>query len=223
MITVAENPKNECKIVSMTKGEMGTYNKELKGEKLGKIREQELRRAAKIEGISQVEFLGQIDAHTKINQETIDSARAIIESFTPDVVFAPECLYYYYVHRDHVNTGLIVYHLIKKLKPPNRPKLFTYNSYVNTHYFPMKHWRRQSKALLVHKSQYWLLLPAYPLRFILGLYFGFCLPRRYRRFLMAEAYRKVDFQADSTNKLGLKQRIFGRIAAKLKSIVKPMV
>ncbi len=223
MITVASQPGNAVKILSLTKGEYGTFQKELKGEKLGRIRVKELRRAAKIEGITDIEFLGYIDGHFEISKEAIEKIKKSIEEFNPNVVFAPECLYYYYSHKDHVRTGLIVYHLISNMTGKKRPKLFTYSSYVNTHYFPMTHRKRQSKALLEHKSQYWLLIPAWILRYLLGFYFGLRLPRKLRQYMLAEAYRKVNFQGDKERKLSLKHRIIGRIIAKLKSDINPFV
>jgi len=206
----------------MTKGEYGTHINEIKGEKLGQIRVKELKAAAKIEGISDVEFVGYIDAHVEINREVIQKVGTYIETFKPDVIFAPECLYYYYPHDDHIRTGLAVYYNIKNMKKSERPALFMFNSYVNTHYFPMIHWKLQSKALLIHKSQYWLLLPTYLLRFILGFYFSFCLPRHLRHYILAEAYRKVNFEEDQHRALELKQRIFGRLVTKLKTFFKPM-
>jgi LmbE family N-acetylglucosaminyl deacetylase len=222
MISIAKKPKHRVKILSMTKGEYGTYIDELKGENLGRIREKELKAAAIIEGISDIEFIGYIDAHVEINHEVIQKVGSYIDAFKPDVIFAPECLYYYYPHDDHIRTGLSVYYNIKKMKKSDRPALFMFHSYVNTHYFPMLYWRTQSRALLAHKSQYWLLLPMYPLRFILGFYFWFRLSRRLRRYVLAEAYRKVNFEADRQKKLGMRQRIFGRIVKKLKILFKPM-
>lgn len=223
MITVANQPGNVVKILSLTKGEYGTFVKELKGEALGRIREKELQRAAKIEGITDIEFLGYIDGHFEISKEAIEKIKQSIEEFNPAVIFAPECLYYYYSHLDHVRTGLIVYHIVSNITGKKRPKLFTYSSYVNTHYFPMTHRKRQSKALLEHKSQYWLLIPGWILRYVLGFYFGLRLPRRLRRYIFAEAYRKVDFQGDKERELSLKHRIIGRIIAKLKSDKNPFV
>ena len=222
MITIAGIPKNEAKILSMTKGEYGTSLSSLNGEKLGKIRERELQKAAQIEGITHVEFCGFIDAHLEINPEVIQTVTKAIQGFDPDVIFTPEGFYPYYPHDDHIRTGLIVYSIVKKMENRNHPQLFMYHSYKNTHYFPMKHWRRQSKALLMHKSQYWLLLPMYPLRFIFGFYFGFRLSRQFRRYIMAEAVRRVEFKTDKAPKLTFRQRIFRLVVAKLKSLFKPM-
>jgi hypothetical protein len=81
----------------------------------------------------------------------------------------------------------------------------------------MKHWKTQSRALKAHKSQYWLLLPTYPLRFLFGIYFGRRLPRAFwARTLLAEAVRRVDFQQDAQRILGIKHRLIGRMVSKLK-------
>lgn len=215
IISVSKDPKNELKMLSVTKGEYGTRTPRLKGTvELGRIRKQELIQAAKIEGVTQVEFLDYLDANVEISKDAIQDIERKIKDFKPDVIFAPEGVYAYYIHLDHIRTGLMVYHVVKNIKISERPKLFMYNSYVNTHYFPMRHWRRQGRALLAHKSQYWLLIPTYPIRFILGFYFGFRLPRKLRRYVLAEAYRRVDFR-EKNHKLGLRQRIFGLFFSKL--------
>ncbi|MHA1651640.1 MAG: PIG-L deacetylase family protein [Candidatus Helarchaeota archaeon] len=221
MITVASNPKNVVKIISMTRGEYGTLEPTLRGSKLGQIRTQELRTAAKIEGVTDVDFLGYIDAHLEITPEAIKRVQNAIEAFNPDIIFAPEGIYSYYPHDDHIRTGLIIYYILKNMKQKKVPKLFMYHSYVNTHYFPMIHWRRQSKALRCHKSQYHLLLPTYPLRFLLGIYFGFRLRKRLRLTFLAEAFRKVDFQVDKKRQLGFRQRLIGRIISKVKGRFNP--
>jgi len=222
MISLAKT--HNVKILSMTRGEYGTENPSLRGKKLAIIREKELIQAANIEGITQVDFAGYFDAHLVLNREVIKKIKDYLESYSPDVIFAPECFYYYYPHDDHIRSGFIIYRLLRNMHPNERPKLFMYHSYVNTHYFPMKHWRTQSRALKMHKSQYWLLMPMYPLRFLFGIYFGFRLPRAlWARTLLAEAIRHVDFQEDLHEQLGFKHRLLGRIVVKMKNAFKPMI
>lgn len=212
------------RILSMTNGEYGTDNTLLAGEKLAAIRKKELIRAAKIEGVSQVEFAGYIDAHLAINREVLAKIKIYLDAYRPNVIFAPACFYYYYPHKDHIRAGFIIYRLLREMPAKERPKLFLYHSYVNTHYFPMKHWRTQSKALKMHKSQYWLLMPTFPLRFLFGFYLGFRLPRAmWARTLMAEAVRYVDFQEDLPKYLGFRHRLFGRIVFKLKGFFIPKI
>jgi LmbE family N-acetylglucosaminyl deacetylase len=222
MISLAKT--NAVSILSMTSGEYGTSNLSLVGKKLATIRKKELIQAANIEGVSRVEFAGYLDAHLVVNREVLKKVKTYLDTYCPDVIFAPECFYYYYPHDDHIRSGYIIYRLLCDMPPKERPKLFLYHSYVNTHYFPMKHWRTQSKALKMHKSQYWLLIPMYPLRFLFGFWFGFRLPRAmWARTLLAEAVRYVDFQEDLHKPLGFKQRLFGRIVMKLKNSFKPMI
>lgn len=222
MITIAENHSNVVKIISATSGEFGTMEPALKGTKrLANIRKQELRRAAKVEGIQSVEFLGYLDAHLELNKEVLQSFQIAIQNFKPDIIFAPECFYSYYPHKDHIRTGFAVYQIVQKMQETDRPKLYLYHSYVNTHFFPMLHWRRQSKALKQHVSQFYLLMPMYPIRFFLGFYFGFRLPRKSRFHFLAEAFRKVDFKADLNCKLSFKQRIYKIIVLKVKRLFNP--
>ena len=202
----------------MSRGEYGTLEPELMGEKLGKIRAEEFHRALKVEGITDIENFEYVDTRVEANQETIQKVKKSIELFKPSIIFAPEGIYSYYPHKDHVITGLIIYRILKNMAKKDRPTLYMYHSYVNTNYFPMVYWRRQSKALKEHKSQYYMLLPLGPLRFLFGFYFGFRLHPKYH-FYPAEAFRKVDFQLDESHQPGLKYRIIGRIASKLGKIM----
>jgi len=58
IIIEAVNRDFAVTVASMTKGEYGTLTLSLAGEKLGKIREIELKNAAKINGVKDVRFLG---------------------------------------------------------------------------------------------------------------------------------------------------------------------
>lgn len=217
MIEIANNPKNHVKIILMTRGEFGTLEPELMGKRLRRIRAQEFREALKVEGITDVNILEYIDTQVEINRETIQRVETAIQSFNPAVIVAPEGFYSYYPHNDHVKTGLIIYIIIKRMARKSRPKLFMYHSYVNTHYFPTIHWKLQSKALRVHRSQTYLLIPLYPVRFFLSCYFGFRLVPKYH-FYPAEAFRKVDFQPENQCKLGFKQRIISYIILKISGL-----
>jgi LmbE family N-acetylglucosaminyl deacetylase len=222
MISLAKT--HAVSILSMTSGEYGTSNPSLAGKKLATIREKELIQAAYIEGVSRVEFAGYLDAHVVVTRRVLQKIKTYLDSYRPNVIFAPECFYYYYPHDDHIRSGYIIYRLLRDMPPKERPKLFLYHSYVNTHYFPMKHWRTQSKALKMHKSQYWLLIPMYPLRFLFGIYLGLRLSRPlWARVLMAEGVRSIDFQEDLHKPLGFKHRLLGRIVFKLKGFFTPKI
>jgi LmbE family N-acetylglucosaminyl deacetylase len=222
LITVAKNPKNTVKMISMTRGDQGTVDPKLKGEKLARIRTQELRRAAKIEGVTDVEFLGFGDSNVRVTHSSIQTVKSAIDVFAPDIIFAPECLYPYYPHKDHVKTGWIIYKIIKAMAETAHPRLFFYHSYVNTHYFPMIHWRQQSKAIREHISQYWLLIPLYHIRFILGSYFRLYLPHRLRYSWFSEAFREVKFQDDLSRNYTLMQRLLERFVALIKPFLRPI-
>ena len=214
LIEAASNPKNHVKIISMTRGEFDTLELSLMGKSLRRIRAQEFHRAAKVEGITDLQILEYIDTRVEVNRATFQRVKNIINQFNPDIIVAPEGFYSYYPHTDHVKTGLIVYLIIKKMAKKSRPKLITYHSYLNTHYFPMIHWKRQSKALRMHRSQAYLLAPMNPVRFLLGFYFGFQFIPKYS-FYPAEAIRKVDFQPENQRKLRFKQRVIRAIVFKI--------
>jgi LmbE family N-acetylglucosaminyl deacetylase len=217
LIEVARNPNNHVKIISMTRGEFGTPEPSLMGKKLRQIRAQEFRSAAKVEGITDLQILEYIDTRVEVNRATVQRVKNVINQFNPDIIIAPEGIYSYYPHTDHVKTGFIVYIIVKKMAKKSSPKLITYHSYVNTHYFPMIHWKRQSKALRMHKSQTYLLALMNPIRFLLGFYFGFQLPLK-NSFFPAEAVRKIDFHLEHQRKLRFKQRVIRAIVFKINGL-----
>ncbi len=81
----------EVKLICATKGEAGTTGNPLlcTQEDLGKVREQELRNAAKVLGISEIFFLGFMDGTlSSLPQSSLqDSIEKILEQEKPDVVY----------------------------------------------------------------------------------------------------------------------------------------
>ncbi len=82
--------KHRVKLITATKGEAGEPGNPpiTTRDKVGEIREQELRRAAKILGISQIFFLGFIDGKVRYarNKKLEDKIFSIFKKEKPDVV-----------------------------------------------------------------------------------------------------------------------------------------
>ncbi|MHA1783994.1 MAG: PIG-L deacetylase family protein [Candidatus Helarchaeota archaeon] len=179
---------NEILIACMTKGEFGTMDSKLRGRKMADIRVREYSNVLKIYGLNakkNLRFLDLIDGSV-----TIKAAKKkiipIINEYEPDVIFAPEYQFGVYHHSDHVNTGKAVLSILQKELESGKPKLFVYQSFKNTNYFPADI-RFCYKVLTAHKSQFQVIGFLYPMLFLFqlinGLHFG--------RLMWAQGVRRI--------------------------------
>ncbi|MHA1381394.1 MAG: PIG-L deacetylase family protein [Candidatus Helarchaeota archaeon] len=202
-------------IASMTKGEYGSLTPNLCGEKLGKIREAELRSAAKINGVKDVRVLGLTDGHVTITKEHIIKLKRFLDELRPDIIFCPEAYFTFYWHHDHVNTGRMVYHILTKYFD-TKPKLFFYHSYKNNFFIPVRHMSRARRALKAHSSQFQIIGFMLPLRYIFMIINGLRLP-----YLFVEATRRVYFTKNENSIRNLKNRFFYSLFSRLKYFQAP--
>lgn len=153
---------HQINILCLTKGEFGIFEPEWKGPRLAKIRMNELRNAAEINGISRknVYFGEIIDGFVRYTRENIDLVRNWLNTFQPDILFAPEPYYTYYWHADHINSGRISYYLAKlhpeKLNKPIKA-LYFYTTSKPNFSWPFNDVNHAAKSLYAHQSQWWLL------------------------------------------------------------------
>lgn len=144
-----------------TKGQMGTPWVEFRGERLGKIREREARKAAKVLGIDQshVSFLGFSDRNIegKRNSSPIRKVRENIEKIRPRIIFAPEGMqnYSWYKHPDHINVGKSVYEACRRSSI--KPILFYYHSLKSNTFIEVTK-TQLNDTRKVHLSQ-WHMIP----------------------------------------------------------------
>ncbi len=156
--------KNIIKIASITKGEFGLpgfkYDK-FKGDFLAKIRTKELYAALSTHGINpkDIHFFGYIDGFVEFNREIIMKIVDYLKEERPDIIFAPEAIYTWYYHMDHINPSKAIFYIIYKKLIDFTPKLYFYGS-LNPNYF--FGFRRKDFVLIrnllsCHKTQYWLI------------------------------------------------------------------
>jgi LmbE family N-acetylglucosaminyl deacetylase len=190
-IRLAVKKGHDVEIVSLTKGEYGTLDAHLKGEKVAAIRVVELQNAVKLYGVprEKVKFLGLIDGNVTL-PKAMKVLRTYFQQRKPQVIFAPEYTFSIYVHPDHVNTGKAACLLIKQNVLSPRPLLFTYHSFKNSHYIRTSIFAT-SRALEKHRSQVQVIVYLYPLFWLYSIFNGFfyC-----HRFLFAESIRRVFFE-----------------------------
>ncbi|MFW9948635.1 MAG: PIG-L deacetylase family protein [Candidatus Thorarchaeota archaeon] len=187
---------HSIKIASITKGEYGLpsfkYDK-FKGDFLAKIRTMELYSALSIHRIKPdcVRFFGYIDGFVKFNLDLIKKITQYLKEEKPDIIFAPEALYTWYQHKDHVNTGKALFYIIKNKLIEFKPKLYYYGTLFPNFLFGFKKedFELINNLLACHKTQYWLLNR-------LKLTYKFTTRRaalKLRGWNYAEKYRRVYF------------------------------
>lgn len=197
----------------ITRGEHGLAanrdprKEEFRGSRLGRIRSEELKKAAEYLGIPRdnVYFLDIEDSQVREAPRT--AYRKVIRSIKenrPDLVLAPEFYHAYYLHPDHVYVGMIVFIALRKLGYP--VKIFLYHSINNNYYHPVTTTDVVKTAVGFHSSQ------ADLFRFLLPLYVNVeqvIHGMHLRGVNRAEAYRITS--TDEPQTLGLKSRCVARI------------
>jgi len=202
-LTTKSKRKNVIKIASMTRGEFGLpgaqYDK-FKGDFLAKIRTKELYNAESIHGIppENIEFFGYIDGFVPFNKEIVEKVAKYLKKEKPDVIVAPEPIYTWYYHMDHVNTGKAVFHVIYKKLIDFTPNLYFFTSLSPNFYFGFKKQDLNLTYQLIscHKTQRWLLnytiIPYKP--------FSRWHARKLRGWKYAEPYRRIYFKKKNLKK-----------------------
>jgi LmbE family N-acetylglucosaminyl deacetylase len=192
------------KIASITKGEFGLpgpqYDK-FKGNLLAKIRTQELFNAERIHGIpdENIDFFGYIDGFVPFNKEFIDRIADYLKKERPDIIIAPEAIYSWYWHMDHINIGRALFYIIYKKLIDFTPILYFYTSLNPNFFFGFR--KREIKSLTYrliacHKTQQWLLrYTMIPYR-VFSRFAG----RKLHGWKYAETYRRVYFNKKNLQK-----------------------
>lgn len=108
--TVLKLTREGKKIVYVvcTNGDKGTSDRNMKPEDLVKIRQKEQRAAAKLLGVSEVEFMGYHDQGLEDTPEFRKALVRLIRRYRPEVVVTANPYIKYMWHRDHRITGQAV-------------------------------------------------------------------------------------------------------------------
>ncbi|MFX0036888.1 MAG: PIG-L deacetylase family protein [Candidatus Hermodarchaeota archaeon] len=206
--------KYDIKIASMTKGEFGLPGPQFdkfKGEFLAKIRTRELFKAEKIHGLTaqNIDFFSYIDGFVPFNKNFVNKIVEYLKKEEPDIIIAPEAIYSWYHHMDHINTGRALFYILDKKLIDFRPILYFYTSLCPNFFFGFTKKDIKTltyKLIACHKTQQWLLrytmLPYRTLSRFAG--------RKLHGWKYAEPYRRVYFNKGSLykNKQSLLVRIF---------------
>ena len=96
-----------------TTGDKGTEDPNLTNKNLAETREREQRAAAEILGVQEVSILPYGDGELEDSREVIGRIVHHVRRIKPDVVFTTDPFRStFYVHRDHINTGLTAMHAV---------------------------------------------------------------------------------------------------------------
>ncbi|MHA1791841.1 MAG: PIG-L deacetylase family protein, partial [Promethearchaeota archaeon] len=146
--------------ILMTSDEYGTKIDSFKGERIRRIRMNEMLEAAKVYGIRddgnpkiKLIWFGEIDGHLRFNTDVYSRLQALVLEIAPDIVIAPDAFFSMDYHPDHVHAGWLVYIIIKNLSPAKRPILLLYHSFHNNFFISMNDLMISVKAWSKHRSQ----------------------------------------------------------------------
>jgi LmbE family N-acetylglucosaminyl deacetylase len=108
--TVVKLTREGKKVVYVvcTNGDKGTEDINMKPEELTRIRQQEQLAAAKLLGVSKVEFMGYPDQRLEDTHEFRKGLVRLIRKYRPEVVVTADPYRKYMWHRDHRITGQVV-------------------------------------------------------------------------------------------------------------------
>jgi LmbE family N-acetylglucosaminyl deacetylase len=191
---------NEVVEVVMTNNEFGTLDYEFKGNRLRKIREKELDNANRVFGKHsnnkvRVVRMGYIDGYLLFNSKSVNRVVELIRKEKPKIIFAPDPWYAQDFHKDHLNTGRLIYFSLKILKEVERPKkVFYYYSFRTRFYFKCrwKDFKIVKEAQSKHKSQYTPL----EIKLMLTFYNKFSIFRHFfERGSFSESFREQKFKS----------------------------
>jgi LmbE family N-acetylglucosaminyl deacetylase len=189
--------------VIATGGEYGTTNIPFRGKRLRALR---LRETEAVEAFYQtlcrngasfrIHRLGYVDGHLPRTRGAVARFQRLVEDIRPDLAVGPDPFTGIDWHCDHIATGLIFYHALRRLPPAARPQVMLhFQSFRNNWRFPAQSFRVWREALSHHRSQITpLLVKLAPFIVRLTMVLAW-LPARAR---IAEKYRRITLDPRET-------------------------
>jgi LmbE family N-acetylglucosaminyl deacetylase len=164
----------QVKVACITRGEMSSFTSTIKSTiKAAKVRTDELTNSQRILTGKEPDFLGLFDAFVRISDDAIERVKDYFQKVQPDIIIAPEPLFAWYHHADHLRTGKIAYFALRRWiqseiksngsgSKQKFPRLFYFQAIWNDWYFPrfQAYQPLIKQALASHVSQKSLLMGA---------------------------------------------------------------
>jgi len=151
-----------------TRGNRGTYDRNLNIDKLAQIREEETRKSARILGVKEVFFLGEEDGFLYPDLNLRGKIMRVIRQVKPTIVMTLDPFLPYEVHPDHRTTGIlsaeaVVFagfphfypeHLKEGIEPHFIREIYFYDTAGPNYYEDITlYLERKRQACYAHKSQ----------------------------------------------------------------------
>ena len=201
---------HEVIIACMTSDEYGTRQKDFKGRRIRQIRIREMEKAAKIVG-AKLDWLGFIDGYLTFSKKSFSILKKYIERVNPDIIFAPDPQYTLDFHPDHVNTGRLIYLILKQMKP--HPILLYFHTLKPDYFVPCLERKIARDAFACHVSQDFSRKGAQSLQTIMQVIYGIRMPKHF----LAEGFRRIQFES-ADNSLSASQKILYWISRTISNV-----
>lgn len=183
---------HEVVIACMTSDEYGTPRDDFKGKRIRRIRIREMEKAANVIK-AKLDWLGFIDGYLNFSKLAFRKLKTYIDLTKPDIVFAPDPLFALDFHSDHINTGKLIYLVLKQMKYP--PVLLYYQSLNPNYFVPCLNRNQARNAFACHVSQGFSRKGIQHLQTLFQLIYGVHTPNH----CFAEGFRLIQFKlANST-------------------------
>ena len=183
---------HEVVIACMTSDEYGTPRNDFKGKRIKQIRIREMEKAAEVVG-AKLYWVGFIDGYLPFDKQAFLTLKNYIGLTNPTIIFAPDPLFALDFHSDHINTGKLIYLVVKQMKHP--PLLLFYQSLKPNYFIPGLDRKTARKAFICHISQGFSRKGVQMLQTLIQLIFGIHTPNH----CFAEGFRLIRLNyADST-------------------------
>src|SRR6056297_1931864 len=108
--------------ILMTSDEYSVSDENFKGERIKRIRMNEMEHAAKEYGMDEngnskitLHWFGEIDVYLPFIRETFLTLKKLIEKIDPDIIIGPDSFFSMDYHPDHMNTGYLIYYITREL------------------------------------------------------------------------------------------------------------
>lgn len=199
--------------IVMTDGRFGTDNRQFSGERLKRIRDKEIRCAAKAYGTDdagndkvELVLMGYCDGFLPFDNRSVRKLRAKIQEYDPMVTIGMDPFFAVDWHHDHINTGRNYYFALKTMAPKERPRaMYFIQSFKNNNKVSLGSFELQEKTLNCHKSQMSPYKNYMITRITKILYYLFSFKSRAKPMA---GVRTVEFDAGKNTITKLKDRIY---------------
>ncbi|GAB4309888.1 MAG: hypothetical protein Kow0069_09590 [Promethearchaeota archaeon] len=208
---------SEVRVACLTRGEMSDLTDLTRStRRAARIRTRELDRSQRILCGREPDFLGFFDQKVEVTREAVKRVEEYARAVAPHRVVAPEPVFTWYPHRDHVNAGrlayLALYRWYESTGGGDLPLLYYFQATWNDWYFPRFEAFREAieSARAAHASQRRILRLARVPGFVESRFHGLRCGTKYAEALR---YQPVPATAPSARRKSFRELAFWKRVA----------